>query len=205
MDLITLIICVFINKYITEELFEEWVYENDSLEEFLGKKAYLEVIGTRFNDMIEIASLRLFLKNYLFTEKQFDCSNIHDAFCEKWANERNCEAFGNGYLCSEKKIIDILFKEFRYPEVTDYTTIDLREVKTEEQLLESLSKGLGFYRFPMHWNWFDEYLVYSNTPKIVTIKGIDNIRTNFYECYHFIIDTFERLKIKKDNLLIYFE
>ncbi len=108
-------------------------------------------------------------------------------------------------LYSEKKIIDYILNEFKYPIVNDFSTIDLSGIKTEEQLLETLSKGLGFYRFPMEWNWLDEYLTYSDSPRIITIKGMENVRTNFEGCYHFIIDAFDRLTRQKKNFDISYE
>jgi hypothetical protein len=78
--------------------------------------------------------------------------------------------------------------------------IDLADVKTEEELMRKLSRGLGFYRFPMNWNWFDEYLKYSEIPHKIKITGIENIKKNFSECYKLLINEFKKVSINGDSI-----
>ncbi len=140
------VICLYLNRYLTDEQFEEYFYSNMSeFEEQLDEDIYLDIVSTNFNSKNELISLQKKLDGYTKNNFSEMYNNMNDAYIE-----RLIDSSSNG------EIIDILKNRYLR---ADTVRIDLENIKTKDELINIIKKSLKYPDFcGNNWNAIKDLL-----------------------------------------------
>ena len=87
MNNIEQILGMYIERYISKEKFEKWVYDNSELLERDFSSIYLELISTNYSNKSEVIELTEKIKEYLVNRKNILLSDINDCTVQKAIEE----------------------------------------------------------------------------------------------------------------------
>lgn len=154
------ILCLYVKDYLTNNEFEQWVYQNEEeLSKAFEDNLYYEIISTDYNNKEEVINLKNILEEYLNCNFSNEFININDCYIDKVIDTSEV---GN-------PIIKLLKQRYGRKEKVEFDCININSLK---ELHHSIKDKFSFSQYyGMNWDALRDFLRETELPKQIIFNG----------------------------------
>lgn len=184
------VICLYLKKYLSDEQFEQYFYDNiDDFETNLDETTYLKIVSKNFSSKEERIRLQTQLKEYIISNFPEIYDKISDAYIELLIQSNDTN-----------EIIELLKKKYVKKKLI---VIDCSQVNNSKEIIQIIKTALEFPVFcGDNWNAIEDFIYDVVLPEKIIFSSWNTLCKKSPDDAAFIKKIFNQVGIK-NSLVCY--